>query len=138
MIEMKALSQIKAHEDAVNDVSFGNDPNCFVTASADSTCKLFDLREVYTNQLVHDHKRGPLFRVSYDPHDGIYIAIVPTNGNDILVYDHRKTDNLLISLSNHTDLVTQIGWHPHKRYHLYSSSDDCSIYEWVLHSGEKN
>lgn len=122
-------------QDGAYSVSWQPDSSGIVIGFEDGTAQLVDLAthqqtRLYDSQNA-DGVRGVLLASSISP-DGRYVALAPTgvSNNDILIFD-ATTQNIVDTLSGHTDKVQSLVWSHDGRYIATGSFDmTVRVWEW--------
>ncbi|CAM9142616.1 unnamed protein product [Ectocarpus sp. 4 AP-2014] len=124
-VETMALAgKVKGHTGPLTQLAFApSDPSCFFSASEDGTVRGWDTRSLATIiTLGESEEEEEIYSMALG-YDGRLCA----TGKDCLIefYDLRKAGKPLGSYSEcHTDAVTQVRFHPHKRSFMLTGSED--------------
>ncbi|CAB1107628.1 unnamed protein product [Ectocarpus sp. CCAP 1310/34] len=124
-VETMALAgKVKGHTGPLTQLAFApSDPSCFFSASEDGTVRGWDTRSLATTITLGDSEEEEEVYSMALGYDGRLCA----TGKDCLIefYDLRKAGKPLGSYSEcHTDAVTQVRFHPHKRSFMLTGSED--------------
>lgn len=125
-----------AHDSDVYDVAFlQNTPNLFVSAGADGSARLFDLRSLDSSTFIRDPQPTPLLRIATSPGDSNMLAAIGLDRPEVFVIDIRAPWKPLALLEAHQAPVNSIAWAPPDRAGrnvLASGGDDCQVLVWDL------
>ncbi|XP_005089321.1 nucleoporin Nup43 [Aplysia californica] len=122
----------KADSCTINAVTFLKQMEV-LTVSSFGQLKIFDLRQepgkgakIFS---VSEGQHTPLLCV--DKHPG-QAHVVATGGEDgmLTVWDLRKEKFPMTLLEAHTGAMWEVKFHPHNPHHLFTCSDDGSLWHW--------
>ena len=101
----------------------------FVSASADSTVKIWDKRRpnpILTCGVLRGAHRGAVNSVAWSPKNQNMFASASDDRN-VMIWDYRRTEYPLYTLKSHTDSVLKVKFHPSHENLLVSSGLDDKI-----------
>lgn len=122
------------HERTTHAVTFHQtDPSLLISASQDSTIKLFDLRE-RTSCIATFYSTESVRDVKFSPFNCNSFASVSENGV-VQLWDLRKTEKFSQQFTAHSGPIYCLDWHPTQQW-LATGSRDKLIKVWNM-SGAK-
>ena len=128
----KLISIFKSHSDVINSLSVNNAGTLIVSASDDSTIKIWD---AVSDKLIHTlsgiNSKVELAEFS---HNSKYI--LSSSENNIARLWSADTGNLLFTLSAQTAAITNLSFSPDDKYILTKSFDD-TVRVWSTLNGER-
>lgn len=130
-------TQLIAHDQEVYDVEFLYNSQCqFVSAGADGSARLFDLRSLDNSTIIFEPQPAtPLLRVAPSPHDANILCVIAQDRNVVYTIDIRASRNPLRVLEGHESPVNSIRWLPQAPNIIASGGDDCQILLWDVSTG---
>lgn len=132
LLECPRLTQLWFHQDTVNDVAFSPDGRWVLTASADHTARVWDVRTGqprFDSPLQHEHF---ITRASFSA-DGHRI-VTASDDKTAKVWD-AATGRLLAALRGHAGPVREAHFSPDGA-HVVTGSEDKTARLWNSHTGE--
>jgi len=122
------IKAFQAHEEAVRDMDFGPLWDKFITASDDSTLRLWDFARGVKEVAFEGHG-WDVRSCSYHP----YKALLLSGSKDSTARLWcPKSGELLRSFRTHKDSINTVKWHPDKDYIFVTGSGDGNIKVWDL------
>lgn len=125
-------TQLIAHDRAVYDVQFvPQTQSQFVSAGADGSARLFDLRALNNSTIIYEQDR-PLLRLGVSPQDVNVLFALSMESASVLVLDIRSLRNPVQVLEGHQQSVNAAQWisSPNGGCWLATAGDDCQILVW--------
>ncbi|KAI2806654.1 hypothetical protein RDWZM_006454 [Blomia tropicalis] len=127
-----------AHEDDINAISFNPfNPYLVLTASADRTIALWDVRNVSQSlHRFHSHE-DEILQVCWSPnHESVFAS----GGRDRQIHywnieaiqpDQQSNEPFYIH-GGHTNIVSDFSWHPTNHWLMASVSDENELHVWKI------
>lgn len=114
-IEKEAVqTQLIAHDKAVYDLSFAQDPSMFASAGEDGSVRHFDLRDLEHSTIIYESDdQSPLLRVAWNKKDPNYLATIMMDRREVVILDIRVPMLPVATLTGHKNAVNSISWAPH-------------------------
>lgn len=129
----KISTRLIAHDKEVYDVSFMNNDNVFVTCGADSSLRLFDIRDLDNLSILFEaNETSALTRLSINPYNDTYILAVPADKPYFYLIDCRDTTCPAEIIQKHISIINSVKWSSEIENHFLSSSDDKNLFIWDL------
>ncbi|KAL7014207.1 hypothetical protein ACKWTF_015799 [Chironomus riparius] len=126
----KQLTVYEDHERTTHAVTFHQqDPNFLLSASQDSTLKLFDLREK-PNCVSTFQSTESVRDVKFNPYNFNSFASVSENGC-VHLWDVRRPEKFVQSFTAHSGPIYCLDWHPTQQW-LATGSRDKLIKIWNM------
>jgi WD repeat-containing protein 68 len=128
-----AQTQLIAHDQPVNDLSFAPSPDVFASAGADGSIRIFDLRALDRSTVLHEAPDGAaLMRVAWNKLDQNYLAASLVDRAQAVVLDIRAAATPVSLLNGHSDSVNALAWAPHSPSHLLTVGEDARANIWDI------
>lgn len=128
------VTRLIAHDKEVFDVAFHNNDKVFCSCGADSSVRLFDLRDLDCSSILFEAPESAgLTRISISSNNDVYLLATPIDKPYFYLIDLRDTTSPLAIVQRHSSIVNCIQWSNEKKdLSFLSSSDDGSLYCWDL------
>lgn len=131
----KIVTRLIAHDKEVYDVCFLNNENVFISCGADSSIRLFDLRDLDTSNILFEaNETTALTRISFSYQNDNYLLSTPIDKPFFYVIDLRDTTSPLEIVQKHSSIVNCIKWSKEEDNTFISASDDGSLFVWELNN----
>jgi WD repeat-containing protein 68 len=132
-------TQLIAHDKQVLDIAFSQDENTFISAGADGSIRLFDLRSLEHSTILYECKQGtPIIKLAWNKQNIDQISSISMNRSSVQIINISSTDKMKRELKSHCADVNAMAWAPHTSSHLCTVGEDGFAYIWDLLSLEEN
>jgi len=128
------FATIHHHTGSIRALEFNNNSNWLLSASADQTCRLFDIRTRKELKKFRGHKPGDINDASWHPVQQDLFASIGDDGSLICWFANSETPYAIKYRTNLTSLTT-IAWHP-SRDILTTGCSDGFVKLWVPRARE--
>ena len=130
-------TQLIAHDKEVFDFAFSpSTPDKFISAGADGSMRLFDLRALEHSTILLEEFNGlPLMRVYWNMLDDNFVATFAQDSSTVCIVDLRQPGKCLASLKGpfaHSTDLTSLAWSPIQSNVLVSADEDGMMMMWDL------
>lgn len=130
-------TQLIAHDRQVLDIAFSQDENTFISAGADGSIRLFDLRSLQHSTILYECKQNnPIIKLSWNKQNSDQISSISMNKSSVQIINISSNDKIKRELKSHCADVNSMAWAPHTSSHLCTVGEDGFAYIWDLHSME--
>jgi DDB1- and CUL4-associated factor 7 len=130
-------TQLIAHDRQVLDIAFSQDENTFISAGADGSIRLFDLRSLQHSTILYECKQNnPIIKLSWNKQNMDQISSISMNKSSVQIINISSTEKMKRELKSHCADVNAMAWAPHTSSHLCTVGEDGFAYIWDLHSLE--
>lgn len=137
------IHEIEAHKSEINCVAFHpSHENLLVTASADSTVALWDMRNLKERLHTLTGHTGDLMQVQWSPHCESVLASAAADRR-VMIWDLSRIGmeqteedskdgpaELLFIHSGHTSKVSDLSWNPNDPWVISSVAEDNVLQVW--------
>lgn len=108
----QAVTQLIAHDSAVNDISWLPQSNdVFVSVGADGSLRAFDLRSLEHSTILYESAGSrPLARISFSPIAQHYLTTFGLDDENAIVLDMRSPGAPVAELRGHGGALGAVGW----------------------------
>lgn len=131
-------TQLIAHEKQVLDIAFSQNENTFISAGADGSIRLFDLRSLEHSTILFECKNGiPITKIGWNRQNPDQISSISMNKSSVQILNIYPNDKLKRELKSHCNDVNAMAWAPHTSSHLCTVGEDGYAYIWDLMSIEE-
>ncbi len=133
-------TQLIAHDKQVLDIAFSQDENTFISAGADGSIRLFDLRSLEHSTILYECKQStPIIKLAWNKQNIDQISSISMNRSSVQIINISSTDKMKRELKSHCADVNAMAWAPHTASHLCTVGEDGFAYIWdLLTLEEKN
>lgn len=121
---LKNVATFEGHKGALVDVAFSENGYYLATAAEDNVVKLWDLRKLTNFHSLNLSDNYNVSAIAWD-YTGTYLAVA---GKTLDIYQGKALD-LVVSLSEHSDRVTDVKFGEDSQF-LVSTSMDRSLKVW--------
>lgn len=138
LTQQSVKTQLIAHDKAVYDVQFvPQTQSQFVSAGADGSARLFDLRALDNSTIIYE-QRTPLLRLGVSPYNANLLFALAQESAEVFVLDIRSVRNPVNVLKGHKSSVNTGQWLPplpNAQACLATGGDDCQVLVWDVNTG---
>ena len=129
--------QLIAHDKQVLDIAFGQDENTFISAGADGSIRLFDMRSLEHSTILYECKDYcPIIKLSWNRQNIDQIASISLQRNTVQIINACSNEKVRRELKSHSENVNAMAWAPHTNSHLCTVGEDGFAYIWDLQNLE--
>jgi WD repeat-containing protein 68 len=133
-------TQLIAHDKEVFDIAFSdNNEHIFISAGADGSIRLFDLRSLDHSTIIYESKdQTPITKIAWNTQNHLFISALAWEKDTVYIIDTRRAMMSLVELKSHNEPVTGMAWAPLSDVHICSVGQDKNALIWNINNQIEN
>lgn len=126
-------TQLIAHDKEVFDIAFSQNENIFISAGADGSIRLFDLRSLDHSTIIYEQKNAaPITKIAWNTKNNSYISAIGYDSDTTFIIDTRIAMSSFLELRSHSGAVTSMAWAPQSLQHICTVGNDGYALIWNI------